>query len=151
MPFLLDGFSGVFLAIIAFMAVISALYSIQYLEHYPEYSLGGYYLCFPLFVLGMAGMVTVDDLSTGFTIAWQIMTIASFFLIRFEHRKTENVRNANKYLVLMELAWLLVLAGAFFVDGYRFGEPLAGVAAKLGATPACRSSASSPSSWSASA
>ncbi|MCK7477354.1 MAG: hypothetical protein M0C28_07580 [Candidatus Moduliflexus flocculans] len=29
-------------------------------------------------------------------LAWQIMTLASFFLIRFEHRKKENVRNADE-------------------------------------------------------
>ena len=30
----------------------------------------------------------------------------------------------------MELAWLLIVAGAFFVSGYRFGESLAETAAK---------------------
>jgi hydrogenase-4 component B len=133
-PFLVDGFSAVFLAIIAFVAVTSALYSVRYMDHYSEYGLAGYYLCYPLFILGMAGLVTVDDLAAGFTMAWQVMTVASFVLVRFEHRKTENARNAAKYLVLMELAWLLVVAGTFFVDGYRFGEPLAGIALKLGAT-----------------
>lgn len=133
-PFLIDGLSGLFLAVIAFMAVMSAIYSIRYLDHYPEYGPGGYYLGYPLFVLGMAALVTVDDLAFGFTLAWQVMTIASFFLIRFEHRKKGNVRSAVKYLVLMELAWLLVVAGAFFVKGYEFGDPLTAIAAKLGAT-----------------
>ncbi len=133
-PFMVDGLSAVFLAVIAVMAVMSALYSVRYMDHYPEYGLGGYYLCYPLFVLGMAALVTVDDLAAGFTLAWQTMTVASFFLVRFERRKEENRRGAAKYLLLMELAWLLVVAGAFFVRGYEFGEPLAGVAAKLGST-----------------
>lgn len=133
-PFLVDGLSGLFLAVIAFMAVMSAIYSIRYMDHYPEYGLGGYYLCFPLFILGMAALVTVDDLGLGFTLAWQIMTVASFFLVRFERRKAENRRSAAKYLALMELAWLLVVAGAFFARGHSFGEPLAGITAKLGAT-----------------
>ena len=133
-PFLVDGFSGLFLALIAFMAVMSAIYSVRYMDHYPEYSLGGYLLCYPLFIVGMAGLVTVDDLAVGFTLAWQIMTVASFFLVRFEHREKTNRRSAAKYLVLMELAWLLVVAGAFFVRGYEFGEPLAATAAKLGGT-----------------
>ncbi len=133
-PFIVDGLSAVFLAVIAVMAVMSALYSVRYMDHYPEYGLGGYYLCYPLFVLGMAALVTVDDLAAGFTLAWQTMTVASFFLVRFERRKEENRRGAAKYLLLMELAWLLVVAGAFFVRGYEFGEPLAGVAAKLGST-----------------
>jgi hydrogenase-4 component B len=135
LPILVDGLSGVFLLIIAFMAAMSAMYSIRYMEHYPDYGLAGYYFCFPLFILGMAGLVTVDDLGAGFTLAWQIMTLASYFLIRFERRKKENLRSAAKYLVLMELAWLLVVGGAFFAKGYRFGEPLAEVGAKLGATP----------------
>lgn len=135
-PFLVDGLSGLFLAIIAVMAVMSAIYSIRYMDHYPEYGLGGYYLCFPLFILGMAALVTVDDLALGFTAAWQIMTVASFFLVRFERRKAENRRSAAKYLGLMELAWLLVVAGAFFVRGYAFGAPLAGIAEGLGATGA---------------
>ena len=133
-PFLVDGLSGLFLAIIAVMAVMSALYSVRYMGHYPEYGLGGYYLCYPLFVLGMAALVTVDDLAVGFTLAWQVMTVASFFLVRFERRKAENRRSAAKYLFLMELAWLLVVAGAFFVRGYEFGEPLAEVTSKLGTT-----------------
>jgi len=133
-PFLVDGFSGIFLAVIAFLAVMSAVYSIRYMDHYPEYGLGVYYLCYPLFILGMAALVTVDDLAVGFTLAWQVMTVASFFLVRFERRKKENVRSAAKYLVLMELAWLLVVGGTFFVNGYKFGQPLAEIAAGLGAT-----------------
>ena len=113
---------------------MSAFYSIQYMEHYPEYKLWSYYLCFPLFILGMIGIVTVDDLSTGFTAAWQIMTIASYFLIRFEYREKGNVRNANKYLILMEIAWVLILAGTFLIDGVGIGDPVHVIVEKLAAT-----------------
>ncbi len=133
-PYLIDGLAGVFLLIIAFMAAMSALYSIRYMEHYPDYGVAGYYFCYPLFILGMAGLVIADDLGPGFTAAWQVMTLASYFLIRFERRKTENVRSARKYLALMELAWLLVVGGAFLASGHSFSEPLAETAAKLGAT-----------------
>ncbi|MBM3788804.1 MAG: hypothetical protein FJW35_00475 [Acidobacteria bacterium] len=135
-PFLVDGFSGIFVAIIAFMASLSALYSIQYLEHYPEYGLRAYYLCLPLFVMGMVGVVTVDDLSVGFTLAWQVMTIASYFLIRFEYRRRENVRSAVKYLVLMELAWLSVVAGTYCIPGYGFGEAMHVLVQRIASAPA---------------
>jgi hydrogenase-4 component B len=134
LPFLIDGFSGLFLIVIGVMAALSALYSIRYMEHYEDYGAGGYYAAFPLFILGMAALVTVDDLSTGFTIAWQIMTLASFFLIRYEHRKKENVKIAVTYLVLMEISWLLVIAGTWFVNGYRFGEDTHAIMAKMGET-----------------
>ena len=132
--FLVDGFSGFFIALISFMAVMSALYSISYMDHYRDYHLWSYYLCFPLFILGMIGIVTVDDLTIGFTAAWQMMTIASYFLIRFEYREKGNVRNANKYLALMELAWVLILAANLFVEGASWGDPLHAVTAKIQAT-----------------
>ncbi len=132
--FLIDGFSGFFIGIISFMAIMSAFYSIQYMEHYPEYKLWSFYINFPIFILGMVGIVTVDDLSIGFSVAWQLMTIASYFLIRFEYREKGNVRNANKYLGLMELAWVLILAGTFFIDGIAPGDPLHVITTKLAAT-----------------
>jgi len=131
---LIDGFSGFFIGIISFLAIMSSFYSIQYMEHYADYKLWSYYLCFPLFILGMIGIVTVDDLSTGFTIAWQIMTIASYFLIRFEYKEAGNIRNANKYLILMELAWALILGGTFFISGFSWGDSLHSLVEKLGAT-----------------
>lgn len=132
--FLIDAFSGFFIAIISFMAVMSALYSIDYMEHYKDYSLRPYYINFPLFILGMIGIVTVDDLSIGFTVAWQLMTIASYFLIRFEYKEKQNVRNANKYLILMELAWVFIVVGAYLIDGSAMGDSVHTLTQKLGAT-----------------
>jgi len=130
--FLIDAFSGFFLAIIGFMAALSALYSIQYMEHYPEYSLRSYYLAYPLFIMGMAGVVTVDDLTTGFTVSWQLMTIASYILVRFEYRKPGIVRNANKYLILMELAWIAVIGGVMLSGATAWGATLHEITESLG-------------------
>jgi len=132
--FLVDSFSAFFIVIIAFMAVISSLYSIEYMEHYPEYSLRGYYFNLPVFIIGMIGLVTVDDLTVGFTIAWQLMTITSFFLIRFEFRVKENVKSANKYLLLMQLAWLLIVGATLFIQGSVIGDSLHKLTDKLAYT-----------------
>lgn len=132
--FLVDPFAGFFIAIISFMAIMSAFYSIQYMEHYPDYKMWSYYLTFPLFILGMIAIVTVDDLTTGFTVAWQIMTIASYFLIRFEYRTAGNVKNANKYLILMELAWVLIVVATFFISGASLGDSLHELGVKMGET-----------------
>ena len=123
-PFLVDGLSALFIAIIALLAAVTAFYSIDYMDHYPSYGVRGYYFNFPLFLAGMVGIVTVDDLSIGFTIAWQLMTITSFFLIRFEHKDRAILRSALKYLVLMELAWIMVLSGSLLVPGGAFSDTL---------------------------
>ena len=131
--FLVDSFSAFFVAIVSFMAVISALYSIVYMDHYHDYSIRGFYFHFPVFILGMIALLTVDDLSTGFTIAWQLMTISSYFLIKFEFREKGVVRSANKYLILMEIAWLVIVAGMMLVPGVSFGDSIHQITVKFGA------------------
>ena len=140
-PFLIDGFSAVFLGLIALMSTLTAFYCIGYMEmeHYRHYGLGGFLFNFPVFVAGMVGIVTVDDLSTGFTIAWQGMTLASFFLIRFDHQDQAITRSANKYLLLMELAWVAIVAAAALIPHAGLGTSLHALTEGLGtAEPALR-------------
>lgn len=139
--FLLDGFSGVFLALISLIAVAAAFYSIRYLDHYARYSARSYYVSYPIFFLGMVGIVTVDDLSAGFSVAWQLMTLASFLLIRFDREDPRNVRVAWRYLVLMELAWLFILGGASLIPGAAAGDSLHELTSKLASSDATLHSA----------
>ncbi|HOW85705.1 MAG TPA: proton-conducting transporter membrane subunit [Candidatus Aminicenantes bacterium] len=131
-PLVLDGLAGLFLGIVALIGLASALYSIRYLERFPGRSLRSYYACFPLFLLGMAGVLVVDDFGLGFTLAWQLMTVPAFFLVRFEREAKETVRAARNFLIFMELAWLLVVLGPLAVPGCRFGDALPVLAGKLG-------------------
>ncbi len=110
--FSLDGLGSVFLGLISLIAVLAALYSISHMEHYADYGVARYYPWFLLFIMGMYGIVTVTDTMVFFFVFWQIMTIPSFLLIRYEYKKRENVRAANKYLFIMEIACLLVMAGS---------------------------------------
>jgi formate hydrogenlyase subunit 3/multisubunit Na+/H+ antiporter MnhD subunit len=140
-PFLIDGLAGLFLIVIGIVSAAAALYSVRYMDHYTGYGVAGYYFRLPLFVLGMSALVTIDDLSIGFSLAWQIMTIASYLLIRFEHKELINVRIAGRYLLLMELAWGLIV-GAGFLLGSGFGESLHDLGVKAGgASPAVLASA----------
>jgi formate hydrogenlyase subunit 3/multisubunit Na+/H+ antiporter MnhD subunit len=133
-PFLIDGFSAVFLGLIALMSTLTAFYCIGYMEmeHYRHYGLGGFLFNFPVFIAGMVGIVTVDDLSTGFTIAWQGMTLASYFLIRFDHHDQGITRSANKYLLLMELAWVAIVAAAALIPHAGLGTSLHALTEGLG-------------------
>jgi len=110
--FSLDGLGSIFLGLISIIAMLTALYSISHMEHYAEYGVARYYPWFLLFIMGMYGIVTVTDTMVFFFIFWQIMTIPSFVLIRYEYRKPENIRAANKYLIIMEIACILVMAGS---------------------------------------
>jgi hydrogenase-4 component B len=113
----IDGLSAIFVCLIALISVLASLYSIRYMDHYPEYGVGRYYPSFLLFVAGMYGIVTTTDMMVFFCAFWQLMTIPSFLLVRYEHRKSENVRAAWRYLAMMEISCALVMAGAFLLRG----------------------------------
>lgn len=118
-----DGLSAVFLLLIALVSTAAALYSLDYMAHYPDYGLHRYYPHFQLFVGGMYAIVTLTDLMVGFLLCWQVMTLASFALVRFEHRNPENVRAATRYLLAMQGAVVLILLGAGILAQGRITLP----------------------------
>ena len=107
-----DGLTAIFIGLIASIALPAALFSIDYLEHYRDYSVARYYPYFLLFLAAMYGLVSTTDMMWFFFIFWQMMTWPGYALIRFENRKPENLRAANKYLVMMQLACALTMIGA---------------------------------------
>jgi formate hydrogenlyase subunit 3/multisubunit Na+/H+ antiporter MnhD subunit len=107
-----DGLTAVFLGLIASIALPAAFFSITYLDRYPDYGVARYYPCFLLFLAAMYGLVSTTDMMWFFFIFWQMMTLPGYALIRFEHRKPENVRAANKYLLMMQIACALTMLGA---------------------------------------
>ena len=110
--FAVDGLSAVFVSLIAVISLLASLYSIRYMEHYPDYGVARYYPYVLLFVAGMYGIVCLTDLMLFFFLFWQLMTFTSYALVRYEYRKPENVRAAYKYLLMMEIACGLVMLGA---------------------------------------
>jgi formate hydrogenlyase subunit 3/multisubunit Na+/H+ antiporter MnhD subunit len=120
--------TAIFLVIIAVVSPLAAFFSIQYMDHYPDYSVAGYYPLLLLFVMGMYSIISVTDTMTFFFVAWQVMTIPAWALIRYEHKKPENIRAANKFLLIMEIACLLIMLGALVLNAQIiFNQDLAGV------------------------
>jgi formate hydrogenlyase subunit 3/multisubunit Na+/H+ antiporter MnhD subunit len=107
-----DGLTAVFLMLAALIAVPAALYSVTYMRHYRDYGVARYYPYFLLFLAAMYGLTSTTDMMWFFFIFWQLMTLPGYALIRFEHRKPENVRAANKYLVMMQIACAATMIGA---------------------------------------
>jgi formate hydrogenlyase subunit 3/multisubunit Na+/H+ antiporter MnhD subunit len=108
----IDGLSAIFIGLIAVISILSAFYSIQYMDHYKDYGVGRYYPYFLLFIGGMYGIVSTSDLMVFFFIFWQVMTLASYALVRYENKKPENVRAAWKYLIMMEVACVVIMIAA---------------------------------------
>ena len=110
-----DGLSAIFVGLIAIVAICASIYSVAYMEHYREYSLRGYYPNFLVFIGAMYGIVCTTDTLFFFFVFWQLMTLASFALVRFERNNPEYIRAANRYLVMMQLACGMTLVGAMLL------------------------------------
>ena len=110
--FHVDGLSALFLILAAFISVLAALYSIAYMRHYHDYGVARCYPNFLLLLSGIYGLLSTTGMMWAFFLFWQLMTLPSYALVRFEYKKRENIRAANKYLVMMEVACVAVMLGA---------------------------------------
>jgi formate hydrogenlyase subunit 3/multisubunit Na+/H+ antiporter MnhD subunit len=107
-----DGLTAMFLLLAALIALPAAFYSIVYMRNYADYGVGRYYPYFLVFLAAMYGLVTTTDMMWFFFIFWQMMTLTGYALIRFEHRNRANIRAANQYLVMMQIACVATMCGA---------------------------------------
>jgi formate hydrogenlyase subunit 3/multisubunit Na+/H+ antiporter MnhD subunit len=107
-----DGLTAVFLLLAALIAVPASFYSILYMRIYRDYSVARYYPYFLLFLAAMYGLLSTTDMMWFFFIFWQLMTLPGYALIRFEHRKRQNVWAANKFLIMMQIACAATMVGA---------------------------------------
>jgi hydrogenase-4 component B len=117
----LDALSAFFLLPIFILSGVAALYGSEYLQIYWERkSLGSSWFFFNLLVASMT-LVVIARNGVLFLVAWEVMALASFFLVTFEDEH-EQVREAGwVYLVATHLgtAFLLVL---FVLLGHEHGS-----------------------------
>jgi hydrogenase-4 component B len=132
----LDPLSAFFLLPTFLLSGLAAIYGLEYLAPFRSAkNLGAAWCAFDVLVASMA-VVLVAKNGVLFLLGWEVMALASFFLVAFEHEKREVRRAGWTYLVATHLgtAFLLALfvllasrAGSFeFADFARaaFVSPL---------------------------
>jgi hydrogenase-4 component B len=134
----LDPLSAFFLLCISLVAGLAAVYGAGYLAAYAgTRRLAPAAAFFNVLVAAMVAVVLARD-GVLFLLAWEVMTVASFFLVTFEDER-ETVRRAGlTYLIASQLgvialfvlfALLRARAGSFAFDAMRAaGAPAAGLA-----------------------
>ena len=106
----LDALSSFFLIPIFVLSALAAVYGGNYLLAYRDRkTLGPSWLFYNLFVAAMA-LVVVARQAVLFMVAWEVMSLAAFFLVTFEHEK-KDVRVAGwVYLIAAHLGAAFLLA-----------------------------------------
>ena len=125
-----DKLAGVFLMIISLVAILSTVYGYGYMRHYfGKYNIGAFYFFYNIF-LGSMMLVVLANHALFFLIAWELMSLASYFLVVFDHKEHENVQAGFLYFIITHIATACILfmflilnhvTGSFDFDVWRTG------------------------------
>ncbi len=123
----LDALAGFFLGIIGVVSLAVGIYGSAYVRSFESGSgslamLGGFT---GVFLAAMLLVVLADDAFL-FMVAWELMSLSSYFLVAFHHEHAANRRAAFLYLLMAHVGGLAILLGfgvlASFGDGFTFEQ-----------------------------
>lgn len=100
----LDSLSAFFILTLSLLTLCVSIYSMGYISHYyHKRAVGLFNFLYNLFILSMLAVVTAGDL-VFFLIAWEIMSLTSYFLVIFESEETANQKAGVFYLIMTHVA-----------------------------------------------
>lgn len=121
-----DQLSAFFVLIISLVGFSSSLFGIGYMEkYYGKYNLGAFGFFYNVFLFSLILVVTSYN-AMYFLFAWEIMSLASFFLVIFEYKKLENTRSGFLYLIMMHIGTACIALSLMLLyratGSFDFGE-----------------------------
>jgi len=126
--FLSDLLSLFFLCVIFIISLPSAIYSFGYLKG--EYSPAKITLSWVLlivFVLSMAAVVTVGN-ALIFLVAWEIMSLVSYFLVVFDTTHEKSIQAGTIYIIMTHIGTAFLIAA--FLILYKYAHSFDFIAIK---------------------
>lgn len=107
----LDPLAAFFLLLVALLSLAGAVFGSGYLRATAERGrpLSSHYFFLGLFVAGMV-LTTIVQNALAFLVAWEAMSVASLFLVLFDHEKEETVGAGLTYFVAMHVGVALLVA-----------------------------------------
>ncbi len=123
---IIDQLSAFFLMVICTLALPVSIYSFGYVKEYEgHYGLGRFGLLFNLFLLSLVLVVTAGNIVV-FLIAWELMSLCSYFLVTFESRDSEKASAGLLYLVMTHIGSALIMLAllllAFQANSFEFSD-----------------------------
>lgn len=130
----LDPLAAFFVLIIGLGGALAAVYSIGYMKMYSgdRPALSSYYFFMGLLVASMLAVVVVQS-AVLFLVVWEVMSLASFFLVGFENRKADVRRAGLIYLTAMQAGAACLIAGFAWVSAVSGSTDFASFKSALGA------------------
>lgn len=114
----INALSAFFLLVIGVVGLITTIYAIGYVSEYGRRkSIPLLHAGLPVFLLAMAGVVTAGNIFT-FLVFWEIMSVVSYFLVVYEHERSEAQKAGMIYVVMTHLGTLFLTIAFFILQHY---------------------------------
>lgn len=111
---LIDPLSALMISLINLVCILGWFYGRGYLKSYlskkSQLEIAWHYFNYLWLYLSMLLVVMLRD-GYAFLFAWEMMSLASFFLVVFENEKRENLEAATSYFIQMHLGMIFLLLG----------------------------------------
>lgn len=132
--FVVDNFAVFFKQIFLLAAILTILFSFEYVDCLPCYR-GEFFALIVFAVLGMMVMVSASDLLTLF-VGMELMTITFFILVGYHLGNGKGSEAGMKYLILGAASTAVLLYGVSLVYGFTGSVVLTDIASRVASTPA---------------
>ncbi len=114
-PLRVDALSGWFMLIINFVFVTGGFYGLFYLDSYPASKnvLSLHYSSFVLLHASLLALCVIQN-SLIFLVAWELMTMAAFVTVIFEHEKWTTVKAGINFFMQSHISLLFLMTGFIY-------------------------------------
>jgi hydrogenase-4 component B len=112
--FNVDRLSAFFMLLVLLLVFPAILFSVSYMEH--EKGIG-YYSPLLLFMIGMLGVLCIDDLFFMF-IPWEFMSLSAYALILFKKEEPQALRAGLKYFIVTHFGTTCMFIGSIVLYYY---------------------------------
>jgi hydrogenase-4 component B len=131
----IDKLSALFIMIISIVTLFCSIYGIGYIrEYYGRYNIGALGALYHAFILGMLLVVTAAN-GIWFLIAWEIMSLASYFLVVYDRYNAQNVKAGYIYLIMTHVGASAIMLAMLPLYAYTHSFDFAVIQANISLVP----------------
>lgn len=113
-----DTLSAFFIFTISLISFACSVYALGYVKHYyGKYNIGLLGVLYNILVIGLILLVSASH-ALFFLTAWEVMAIASYFLVVYERKNTDNIKAGFLYFTMTYMGTAMILFGFLLIFKY---------------------------------
>ncbi|HEX9153853.1 MAG TPA: hydrogenase 4 subunit B, partial [Candidatus Saccharimonadales bacterium] len=137
----IDKLAAFFVGVISLITLFCSIYGISYIkEYYKRYNIGMLGFLYNTFIVGMLLVVTAAN-GIWFLVAWELMSLASYFLVVYDRQNQKNVKAGYVYLIMTHVGAACILLALALLFNYTHSFDFDVIKANLQAVPLIAKSA----------